>query len=226
MKKYLPILQKSPLFAAVTEEDLLPLLSCLGGTVREYPKGTAIFREGDRPTHLGLVLTGEVRITRTDYYGNRSIVATVTPPGLFGETFACAEVEALPVDVTAAADCAVLMMDVHRITKPCCHACTFHNQIIFNLMKQTAAKNLLFHRKLEITSKRTTRDKLMTYLLMTAKEQGSKSITIPFDRQELADYLEVDRSGLSAEISKLRREGVLEAEKNRFRLQKSASDEV
>ena len=85
-------------------------------------------------------------------------------------------------------------------------------------MKQTAAKNLMFHRKLEITSKRTTRDKLMTYLLMTAKDQGSNSFTVPYDRQELADYLEVDRSGLSTEISKLRREGVLTAEKNRFTL--------
>jgi CRP-like cAMP-binding protein len=85
-------------------------------------------------------------------------------------------------------------------------------------MKQTASKNLLFHRKLEITSKRTTRDKIMTYLLITAKEQGSNTVTIPYDRQELADYLEVDRSGLSAEISKLRREGVLTAEKNRFTL--------
>ena len=216
MKKYLPILQKSPLFASMAESDLLPLLSCLGGTVREYPKGAVVFREGDRPTHLGLVLSGEVRITRTDYYGNRSIVSAVTPPGLFGETFSCAEVESLPVDVIAASDSVVLMIAVHRITTPCCNACGFHNQIIFNLMKQTAAKNLMFHRKLEITSKRTTRDKLMTYLLMTAKEQGSRQITIPFDRQELADYLEVDRSGLSAEISKLRREGVLEAERNRF----------
>ena len=226
MKNFLPTLQKSPLFSSVAEEDLIPLLSCLGGTLREYPKGTTIFREGDRPTYLGLVLTGEVRITRTDYDGNRSIVATVIAPGLFGETFACAEVEALPVDVTAAADSTVLMMEVRRITSPCCQACAFHSQIIFNLMKQTAAKNLMFHRKLEITSKRTTRDKLMTYLHMTAKEQGSREVTIPYDRQELADYLEVDRSGLSAEISKLRREGVLEAEKNRFLLLKSASDEV
>jgi CRP-like cAMP-binding protein len=218
MKKYLSILQKSPLFSEIGESELFTLLDCLGGTVREYPRGTAILREGDRPTHLGVVLVGEVRITRTDYYGNRSIVAAVKAPHVFGETFACAEVESLPVDVTADSDCTVLMIAVSRVLNPCCNGCRFHNRIIYNLMKQTASKNLLFHRKLEITSKRTTRDKIMTYLLITAKEQGSNTVTIPYDRQELADYLEVDRSGLSAEISKLRREGVLTAEKNRFTL--------
>ena len=218
MKKYLPILQKSPLFLDIGETELLSLLDCLGSTFRAYPKGTAIFSEGDRPTHLGIVLDGEIRITRTDYYGNRSIVATVKAAHVFGETFACAEVESLPVDVTAATDCTVLLIEVNRVLNPCCGGCGFHNRLIYNLMKQTAAKNLMFHRKLEITSKRTTRDKLMTYLLMTAKDQGSNSFTIPYDRQELADYLEVDRSGLSAEISKLRREGVLTAEKNRFTL--------
>lgn len=218
MKKYLPILQKSPLFFGVEKDDILPMLECLDGTLRICPKGSIVFAEGDRPTHLGVVLEGEVRITRTDYYGNRSIVAAVKASQVFGETFACAEVQSLPVDIMAAADSILLMIDVRRIISTCCNACTFHNRIIYNLMKQTAAKNLMFHRKLEITSKRTTRDKLMTYLLMTAKEQGSSSFTIPYDRQELADYLEVDRSGLSAEISKLRREGVLTAEKNRFTL--------
>ena len=218
MKKYLPILQKSPLFFGVEKDDILPMLECLDGTLRICPKGSIVFAEGDRPTHLGIVLEGEVRITRTDYYGNRSIVAAVKASQVFGETFACAEVQSLPVDIMAAADSILLMIDVRRIISTCCNACTFHNRIIYNLMKQTAAKNLMFHRKLEITSKRTTRDKLMTYLLMTAKEQGSSSFEIPYDRQELADYLEVDRSGLSAEIGKLRREGILTAEKNRFTL--------
>ena len=218
MEKYLPVLQKSPLFFGVGKENILPMLECLDGTLRICPKGSVVFAEGDRPTHLGVVLEGEIRITRTDYYGNRSIVAAVKASQVFGETFACAEVQSLPVDVIAAADSILLMIDVRRIISTCCNACTFHNRIIYNLMKQTAAKNLMFHRKLEITSKRTTRDKLMTYLHITAKEQGSSSFTIPYDRQELADYLEVDRSGLSAEIGKLRREGILTAEKNRFTL--------
>lgn len=159
-----------------------------------------------------------MRITRTDYYGNRSIVATVQAPHVFGETFACAEVETLPVDVITAENSEILMVDIHRVMGPCCHACAFHSRIIYNLTRQTAAKNLMFHRKLEIISRRTTRDKLMTYLLMEAKARGSHTVVIPYDRQELADYLAVDRSGLSAEIGKLRREGVLIAEKNRFTL--------
>ena len=218
MKNYLPILQKSPLFDGVAETDILPLLDCLGGTLRTYTKGSAVFCEGDRPTHLGIVLSGEVRITRTDYYGNRSIVAAVKAPHVFGETFACAEVESLPVDVIAAENSEILMIDIHRVMGTCCNACAFHNRIIYNLMRQTAAKNLMFHRKLEILSRRTTRDKLMIYLLLEAKAQGSHTVVIPYDRQELADYLAVDRSGLSAEIGKLRREGMLTAEKNRFTL--------
>jgi len=109
-------------------------------------------------------------------------------------------------------------MDSARITRSCSNACGFHQQMIFNLMKIMAVKNLCFHQKIEITSKRTTREKLMTYLMIEAKKKRSDTFDIPYDRQELADYLEVDRSGLSAEISKLRREGVLLSEKNRFTL--------
>ena len=98
----------------------------------------------------------------------------------------------------------------------CSNNCAFHQQLIFNLMKNLAEKAILFHQKVEIAAKRTTREKLMTYLMFQAKKAGSNRFRIPFDRQELADYLEVDRSGLSAEISKLRKEGVLESDKNTF----------
>ena len=115
-------------------------------------------------------------------------------------------------------DSQVLLMECRRITTSCCNACEFHNRIICNLLKLVAVNSLMFDLKIQVTSKRTTREKLMTYLLDQAKLRGSSSFTIPFDRQELAAYLEVDRSGRSAETSKLRPEGVLESEKNRFTL--------
>ena len=107
-------------------------------------------------------------------------------------------------------------MDCRRLTTSCTNACVFHSRMVHNLLRMVATKNLVFDQKIQITSQRTTREKLMAYLLNQAKLQGSSSFTIPYNRQELADYLEVDRSGLSAEISKLRKERVLESEKNRF----------
>ena len=218
MKDFYPILEQSPLFEAISMDDLRGLLGCIGGRVVEAGKGQVIMREGDPATHIGLVLSGAVQLVREDYYGNRSIVAHITPGQLFGETYACANVQALPVSIVADAPGKVLLMECRRITTSCTSACAFHSRIIYNLLRIVAAKNLVFDQKIQITSQRTTREKLMAYLLNQAKLQGSNRFTIPYDRQSLADYLEVDRSGLSAEISKLRREGVLESEKNQFTL--------
>ena len=220
MKKFLSVLQKCGLFAGIAEEQLLTMLSCLGATVRGYEKNQAVWTEGDAADQIGVILTGAVQIVRVDYYGNRSILTELHPSQMFGESFACADVPAVPVDVVATEVSEVLFIDAKRILHMCSSACGFHNQLIYNLMKLVATKNLIFHQKLEIISKRTTREKLMTYLAIQAKQQGSNSFTVLFDRQELADYLEVDRSGLSAEISKLRKEEVLECKKNRFTLLK------
>ena len=218
MQDFFPILEQSPLFEGIRMENLQAMLGCIGGRVLDIAKGQYVFREGDPATHVGMVLSGSVQLMREDYYGNRSIVAHIGPAQLFGETYACANVAALPVSIVADSYSRVLLMDCRRITTTCSSACAFHNRIIFNLLRLVATKNLVFDQKIQITSQRTTREKLMAYLLNQAKLQGSSSFTIPYDRQGLADYLEVDRSGLSAEISKLRKEGILESEKNRFTL--------
>ena len=218
MKEFQQILEQCPLFDGIRHEDLTAMLTCIGGQKKTVTKGTVICTEGDPAIHVGMVLTGAMRMERADYYGNRSIVAYIGPAELFGESYACAGVPALPVRIVADTDCTVLLMDCRRITTTCSSACAFHSRIIFNLLKLVATKNLVFDQKIQITSKRTTRDKLMTYLLGQAKLHGSSRFTIPYDRQELADYLEVDRSGLSAEIGKLRKEGILESEKSTFTL--------
>jgi CRP-like cAMP-binding protein len=167
---------------------------------------------------MGLMLNGRARIIKEDFYGNRTIVAGIEPEEMFGESFACARLESMPVSVVAAEDSEVLLMDCQRLLTTCSSSCEFHNKLIFNLLKVVATKNLMFTQKIEITSKRSTREKLLAYLNLQAKHHGCRSFTIPYDRQELADYLEVDRSGLSAEISKLRTEGVLESTRNHFKL--------
>lgn len=218
MKNYIEILKKCTLFENIAENDLNAMLECLGGKFQYYNKNEIIIAEGEPAKYVGIVLEGEVQIVGNDYYGNRSIVANVEPSQLFGESFACAGVEAMPLDVIASKNAEVLLIDCRRITTSCCNACSFHSQMVFNLMKVMAVKNLMFHQKIEITSKRTTREKLMAYLYSQAKKNGSKSFSIPYDRQGLADFLEVERSGLSSEIGKLQREGVFENKKNYFKL--------
>lgn len=218
MKKYFEILRQCRLFDSISDEERMTMLHCLGAEIRSYSKNQPIITEGEKATHIGVLLSGKAHLIRIDYYGNRSIVAGIGPSQLFAESFVCADAEGIPVSVVASEDCDVMLINGMRMIRPCSNACGFHNQLIFNLMKVIAEKNLLFNQKLEILSRRTTREKLMTYLFQQAKQNNNDSFKIPFDRQELADFLEVDRSGLSAEISKLRRDGVIESRKNQFKI--------
>ena len=218
MKDFFDILRECPLFDRIGDESLKEMLGCLNAKECSYQKGDVVFAEGDKAKYLGIVLEGSVQLVRVDYYGNRSILANIEPPQLFGEAFACAGLKSLPVDAVAAADTKILLLDAQRIARPCGNACPCHGQTILNLLHIVAKKNLVLHQKIEITSKRSTREKLMTYLLLQAKNAKSHTFTVPYDRQELADYLEVDRSGLSAEISKLRNEKVLECRRSTFTL--------
>lgn len=221
MKDLFPLLQGCPLFDGINSPDLTAMLGCLGARTVSAKKGQALFREGDTAIYLGIVLTGSVQMVREDYYGNRSIMAHYGPQQLFGESYAFSGTPSLPVSIIADEDTDALLLDSRQISFCCSNACAFHSQVIFNLLRLVAVNNLALHQKIQITAKRTTRDKLMAYLLNQAKLQGSNSFTIPYDRQGLADYLEVDRSGLSAEISKLRKEGILESDKSSFRLLQS-----
>ena len=212
------VLQACPLFEGVATENLRGMLGCLGARPVTVKKGEILFHEGDSAAYVGIVLTGAVQLVREDYYGNRSIVAYMGEKQMFGESYAFSGADALPVSVIADKDSRILLLDSRRITVCCSNACEFHSRVIFNLLRLVANQNLMLHQKIQVTSQRTTREKLMAYLMTQAKREKSNSFTIPYDRQALADYLEVDRSGLSAEIGKMRKEGILECEKSHFRL--------
>ena len=216
MKKYLDILKKCPLFLEIETDSLLRMLSCLGARIEHVDRRHNVFSEGDPARDVGIVLSGSVQIEQLDYYGNRSILAGVGPSELFAEAFACAEIPTIPVSIVAVKESDVMLLDAEHILHTCENGCGFHQRLIYNLMKDLATKTLLFHERIEITAKRSTREKLLAYLSAEAKRTGRREFDIPFDRQELADYLDVDRSGLSAEIGKLRREGVLESNKRHF----------
>lgn len=218
MIEFFDVIRKCPLFNEISDFELDTLLDCLGAENEHFGKKETIIREGSPALDICILLSGSAQIIKVDHAGNRSIVANVEPSELFGESFACAEIDSMPISVVAAEDCDVLFIDRRRFNNACARDCAFHNQVIYNLMRINAVKNLQFREKLEILSKRTTRDRLMAYLEFKAKEQNSSTVTVPFDRQELADYLEVDRSGLSSEISKLKKEGIINCEKDRFEL--------
>lgn len=218
MKKFYPILQRCPLFDGVSLDGLIGMLGCLGAKVIPVRKGQPVMHEGDAVGPVGVVLSGAVQLIREDYRGNRSVVAHIGTAQLFGEAYAFSGAESMPVSVVPDEDGDVLLLDSSRIVFRCANSCQMHDRVIFNLLRLVSSKNLMLHQKIDVTSKRTTREKLMAYLSWQAVKNGSRSFDIPFDRQALADYLEVDRSGLSVEISKLRREGVLECEKNSFKL--------
>ena len=218
MEENFDILSQCPLFAGISRQELGQMLSCLGGKITGIAKGNPVFIEGAPAEFVGVVLDGKVQILRTDYYGNRSVLTVVSPGGLFGEAFACAGVETLPVSAIALQTCTVLLLDCKRVLTGCSNACPFHSRLVRNLLQGIAQKNLILTRKIQCMSQKTTQEKLMEFLLEQAKQQGSAEFVIPYDRQALADYLGVERSAMSAEISKLKKAGRIDCSGSWFRV--------
>ena len=218
MEKYFAILSRCPLFAGVVPEEMGLMLNCLGAREREIPKGEPVFLEGDPAGFIGVALEGAVQVVRDDYYGTRSVLTVIQPGEIFGEAFSCAGVETMPVSAFALKGSKILWLDCKRMLTVCSNACQFHNRMVANLLQAVARKNLALSRKIQFMSQRTTKEKIMAYLLDQAKAQGSSEFTIPHDRQALADFLGVERSAMSAEIGKLKKAGILECKGPWFRL--------
>jgi len=218
MQEYLPILQNTKLFSGVKTADLVAILDCLQASKQNYSKDSYIFREGEQLRHITILVRGCVHIQRDDYWGNRSIINVITPGEMFGEAYIGPESGTILNDVIAVEDSTVMFFDFEKLLTTCSTACRFHKQVIQNLFYAVSEKNRRLVQKLGHMSKRTTREKLISYLSEEAKKQNSGSITIPFNRQQLADFLSVDRSAMSNELCKMRDDGMITFEKNKFRL--------
>ena len=192
------------------------MLNCLGAERRQYAKGQMICRTGDIVSSLGIVLSGSVLVENDDLWGNSTVLDRIGPGQIFAETYACTPGEPLMVNVVVPESAEVLFLQVGRILEMCPNACGYHNRLIRNLLTLVSRKNFQLNRKLEHMSKRTTREKLLSYLSMESKKANASTFTIPFNRQQLADYLSVDRSAMSNELCKLRDAGILEFNKNTF----------
>lgn len=218
MKRYIPILKNTQLFSGASDEDIEAMLGCLQARLCTYKKGEYVLREGERIERLMMLVKGELHIQRDDYWGNRSIVSMVGVGEMFGEAYAAPESGPLLNDVLAVEDSAVIFLDIGKLLTVCPNGCKFHAMAVKNLFFAISEKNRKLVRKLGYMSRRTTREKLIAYLSEEAKRQNSGAFSIPFNRQQLADFLSVDRSAMSNELCRLRDEGLIEFEKNRFRL--------
>ena len=218
MKEYVPILKQTRLFAGVEESEIALMLGCLQAKLRTYQKGEYVFRQGESVDHITVLVSGSLHIQRDDYWGNRSIIGVVHPGEMFGEAYAAPESGVILNDVLAMEPSAVIFFDVRRILTVCSSACRFHSVVVQNLFFAISEKNWKLVQKLGHMSRRSTREKLISYLSEEAQKQGSGTITIPFNRQQLADFLSVDRSAMSSELGRMRDEGLLNFDKNRFEL--------
>ncbi len=218
MENDLRVVEKSKLCKGIGEQDTASMLKCLGAYRRSYRKGDCVFRNGERITAVALLLEGAVHIRKEDYWGNLSILHEISAGEVFGETYACLDGGEMLNNAVAVKNSQVLFLDVKRVLTTCSSACQFHGKLIQNLLSVLAQKNKLLTRKLEHMSRRTTREKLLSYLSEQSLREGRSSFEISFNRQQLADFLSVDRSAMSNELCKMRDEGILKFDRNHFEL--------
>lgn len=211
-------LSKIPIFQGIEEPEIASLLQCLQATERTYQKGETILSEGSITENMGIVLSGMALISCGDIWGNTSVLGHVTPGSVFAEVYACIPGEPLLITVSAAEDTTVLFMNVGRILSTCTNACPFHTRLARNLLTVCAHKSLQLSQRILHTSSKSIRGRLMSYFSQCAKQAGNSTFQIPYNRQQLADYLGVDRSAMCHELSKMQKEGLISYEKNRFLL--------
>ncbi|MGN0665055.1 MAG: Crp/Fnr family transcriptional regulator [Huintestinicola sp.] len=206
------------LFSGISENDIEHILNCLGCTVRKYPKGSFIFSEQDRLDSIGIILSGSVHMLKEDIWGGKTIIAFLKPTELIGETFVCSSGSPSTVTFYAYEDTEMIFLPFEQLLRTCSNTCVFHHQLVRNMVFALAEKNKRLMEKAEIISKKTLREKILTYLSIRAQEQGQLYFEISFGRQELADYLCADRSALTRELNNMKNEGIIDFDRNTFRI--------
>lgn len=218
MEKYLFVLRNNPIFHGMNDEEILSVLHCVNAVVIRKERDEFIFREGDSTSTMGVVLKGTVLIIQGDIWGHRSIINRIEVGGCFGESFAAMSGSILSVSAIADEACEIMMLNLNRLMAVCPSACEHHNKLIRNLVSVLAGKILMLNDKITHMSKRSTRDKLTSFLSSEARRQGKLSFDISYDRQQLADFLCVERAAMSVELSKLQKEGIIKTNRNHFEL--------
>ncbi len=211
-------LASASLFQGINSDEISSLLSCLEATIKTFVKGSFIQRAGDEISQIGIVVNGSAEVMQEDALGRKTILTTIGRSGIFGEAIVTAHLEKSPVSVIATQETAICFLNYQSIVTTCGSACLFHNRLIQNMLEIMAKKTLLLSKKLNYALMKSIRDKITAYLLDEYDRKGKTTITILYNREELADYLSIDRSALSRELSKMREEGLIEYRKNDFNL--------
>ena len=218
MKDFFPVVRSSALFSGISEDELTAMLACLNAEEKDFPKEAFLLRAGDTAESIGIVLSGSILVIQEDIWGNRNILSKLGPGQTFATAFACAPGSALNASAVAESAATIMFLNVRQIMTTCTSACEHHTRVIRNLLGELAEKNIGNGEKIAHMGQRTTRDKLMSYLSAEARRLGKYEFDIPFSRQQLADYLGVERSGLSLELSKMQADGLINYKKNHFKL--------
>lgn len=218
-------LANTQLFRGISESEIEELLLCLGAHERNFQKGDVIFRAGSPIDEFGLVLSGSVNIVVNLYWGNSVIFGHVGKGEVFSENYAAVPGKELLCDVVACEDTHVLFLKMQSVMTTCRKGCAYHNRIIQNMLRISAQKNLNMSSRMMHTASKSLRERLLSYFSEQALERGSAHFTIPFNRQQLADYLAVNRSAMSNELSKMQEEGLITFRKNEFILNEAARDD-
>ena len=208
----------SALFEGICYEDRRAMLGCIGYHIGTFRKGDIINFEDEKIKHVGIVVEGSVDMIKEDVWGNKTMLVRSRKDDVFAETFACGSDNLSMVTFQVSEDATILFLPFNRVMHNCTMACQFHHQLIENMVHVIANKNRDLMRKVEVVSKRTTREKLLAYLSIQAQLQQTRYFNIPLGRVELAEYLCVDRSAMTRELSKLKEEGLIDYDKNCFRL--------
>lgn len=207
-----------PIFRGIREEDLPAMLNCLGSFQKQYQRGDIILLESNEVRSVGVILRGSVHMVKEDSEGEQTLLIVMRKNELFGESFSCGSHSDAHVSYVAASRCTVLFLPFHKVIHSCKMNCTFHHRLIENMVRLIGDKNVQLMHKIEVISKKTLREKILTYLQQQSDEQGSSQFTLPFGRVELARYLCADRSALTRELSSMQRDGLIRYEKNTFQL--------
>lgn len=217
MNEYINTINKTPLFKNLSNEEILSFLNCAKKRVRQYKKGEVILLAGNTTDTIGIILSGTCHIIREDYWGNKTIINEINESGIIAEVFA---IQQIPLENTAIAktDVSVMFLSIKTVLNPCSNSCSFHNEIIKNLIILLATKTMVMNRKLEHITKRSMKDKILSYLSSMSEIKKSKTFEIPYNRTELSEFLCVDRAALSKELSRLQMEGIISYKKNEFTL--------
>lgn len=216
MKKFPVEMKKSPFFEGIEDTEEEKVLKGLDAHEMTYDKENYILHCGEQVKEMGMLVSGGLLIVQEDFWGNRNLVAKIGPGDVFAETFACMQRRNINVNVIAEEAANVLWLNVQNILDADGETEGWKLVLLRNLLENMAEKNLRFNEKLTHMGKRNTREKLLSYLSAEAQKYGTPEFDIPFSRQQLADYLSVERSAMSTELGKLRDEGMLSFRKNHF----------